>query len=37
MLTACPVILATIGALTATGWLFKLIDAIERPGRRRRV
>lgn len=24
--------LAVIGAATATGWVFRLVDAIERPG-----
>lgn len=27
--------LLIVGAATATGWVFRLVDAIEHPGRRR--
>ena len=30
MLSSYLVILATVGALTTTGWVFRLVDAIER-------
>lgn len=29
--------LLIVGAATATGWVFRLVDAIEHPGRRRRA
>lgn len=37
-MTAPAVALVVIGAATVTSWLFKVVDAIERPaGRRRRA
>ena len=33
-MTTGTLLLVTIGAATCTGWLFKLIDLIERPARR---
>ena len=32
-MSAPAVVLVVIGAATVTGWLFKIIDAIEKPGR----
>ena len=34
-MSPAAVVLVTIGAGTVTGWLFRIIDAIERPARRR--
>lgn len=34
-MTAPAVALVVIGAATVTAWLFKIIDAIEAPARRR--
>ena len=37
-MTAPAVALVVVGAATVTSWLFRIVDAIERPsGRRRRV
>ena len=36
-MTAPALALVVVGAATATSWVFRLVDAIERPGRRRRA
>lgn len=34
-MSPAALILLTVGAATVTGWLFRIIDAIEHPNRRR--
>ena len=34
-MSPAAVVLVTIGAATATGWLFRILDTIESPTRRR--